>query len=241
MATIEAKNPSRYSRRDFIFKTSKAVSFTVAGKALGLFFPIPEQPLKPKFIPLWVEKGYPHLKLKENGPLIEKISKGFNIDPHILLALLIMESPDEISISYAGAQGAYQITPRTRGDLVTKISQSAGLEHKRESLGVKTADLKNPNVFKGQVFLACVYLEDERVAIPKGQIVPFTSGYFGNLYSIKRAAIKYHDGPNCNALAPSEHGQIAGDRVVEIFQVLKGSKSFNEVSEDVASFLGIRN
>lgn len=151
---------------------------------------------------------------------------------------LITESSDQInSISPAGAVGPFQITPETAEDLRVEISNSVRLTTKRRKLGLTSDDLYNLFDFQTSSFLACVYLD--KTNIPRGVIDKRVLSYSVVREAIGEAAIKYHDGLNCDIDNPSRWGKLERERVLGILDLLVGLKSEDEISDRLKMFLDL--
>ncbi|RJR25127.1 hypothetical protein C4578_01935 [Candidatus Microgenomates bacterium] len=249
MSGKESENHFK-TRRGFV----KSSFIAIAGAGLSLCTPRPsvadspgdsgqwryelEFYEKPRLTPYWLEKSFSHLELSENESTIENVASQFSIDPHVLLALLITESPLNTNTSYAGAEGAFQIIPQTRLGLIQMIDDSPILTIKRDSLNISVSNLKDPDSFKAGAFLACVYLEE--AGVPRGKISSEAQDYERKLEAVRKAAIRYHDGINCDVENPTENGRLEGERVVAILELLKGSKKKTDISSELAYFLGIQ-
>lgn len=131
--------------------------------------------------------------------------------------------------------------PETRNDLIAKIKESPRLTNIQNTLRLKTTDLTNKNFFAGQAFLAGTYLDQltlDQTNVPRGQINPASFDYSNRLKAVRQMAVKYHDGPYCDTSDPSPFGFLAGERVVAIFELFKGSKTVENLTPDLINFLG---
>lgn len=235
----------KIGRRDFLRLSAFAVlgtaaefSSSVSKADSGLAWHGHEEKyLRPELVPYWIENNFPHLELDKNESILERVGNSFQIDPHILLALLIAESPRQVETSRAGAEGAFQIMPKTRKGIISEIDNCPTLSVKREILEISTEDLKDPAVFKGESFLAGVYLL--KAGVPKGPLNPSSWNYGKKLEEVRKTVIRYNGGINCDVENPKTESRLMGERVVGIFELLKGSKTFKNISPDLAYFLGI--
>lgn len=163
-----------------------------------------------QWIPSFIIDNFPHLHLDQNKGVLEATGKELNLDPRLLLAVLLSESPDKIGVSSVGAIGPFQIMPKTGDFLRTVVASNPEYRKNSDLLLVKSGDLSGLNNFKISAFLAGIYLK--LAGAPEGKL---------NLTKEEEektflAAMRYHDGINRDLPEASVIGKIYAQRVLNI-------------------------